>query len=160
MIAGGWVVDRLSRGQPRNRLRVPALYALGTFILLTGAFLMPAGTAQYALIFVGAFVASGAAGAAAAVVTEVTHPGLRATALATVTLANNLLGFAPGPVIVGGLSDMYGLPTAMAFAPVASLAAATCFILGSRHYERDLGHYEEPPDEEIPAPTTGSASAG
>ena len=93
-------------------------------------------------------------------VTEVTHPGLRATALATVTLANNLLGFAPGPVLIGRLSDHYGLQTAMALAPLASLVAAACFALGSRHYERDLGHYEEPPDEEDPAPETGSASAG
>lgn len=137
MVIGGWIVDRASRRTSRRKLQVPALYALVTFGLLTTAFVLPAGAGQRALIFAGMFLAGGHAGAAGAVVTEVIHPGLRATALATLTLANSLLGLAPGPVLVGALSDGFGLRVAMAVAPLASLAAAVCFWLGSRHYERD-----------------------
>jgi MFS family permease len=141
MVIGGWIVDRASVATARNKLRVPALYAAVTFVLLTIAFVLPAGTAQRVLIFAGVLLAGGHAGAAGAVVTEVIHPGLRATALATLTLANSLLGLAPGPLLVGALSDVFGLPAAMAVAPLASLAAAACFGLGSRHYERDRGRF-------------------
>ena len=63
------------------------------------------------------------------------------------TLGNNLLGFAPRPFFVGVMSDAFGLRVAMAGATPMSLAAAACFIQGSRHYEKDRGRFEEPADE-------------
>ena len=54
-------------------------------------------------------------------VVDVTHPGLRATAIATVALFNNLLGLAPGPYVVGVLSDSIGLKSALTIVPVAGL---------------------------------------
>ncbi len=151
MIVGGSLVDRLGRREARNKLRVPAAYGALTCVLLGAAFLLPAGALQIALLLLGAFVATGHAGAAAAIVIDVTHPGLRATALAVVVLANNLIGFAPGPVIVGAISDWFGLSPALAVAALPSLAAALCFVLGSRHYERDRGHFAEPADAAAPA---------
>jgi MFS family permease len=99
----------------------------------------------------GVFVAGGHSGAAGAVISDVTHPGLRATALAVIVLGNNLLGFAPGPILVGALSDAMGLGIAMTLAPAVCLLAATFFMLGARHYERDRGHFSEPDDKERPA---------
>lgn len=144
MMVGGTLVDRLGRREARNKLRVPAVYGALTCVLLGAAFLLPAGPLQIALILLGAFVATGHAGAAAAIIIDVTHPGLRATALAVVTLANNLIGFAPGPVIVGRISDAMGLSIALAVAALPSLAAAICFAIGSRHYGRDHGRFAEP----------------
>ena len=152
MIACGWGVDRLSRLHPRNKLRVPAVYAVAAFALLTTAFVLPPGDLQYALILVGVFVAGGHCGAAGAVISEVTHPGLRATALAVLVLGNNLLGFAPGPVLVGVVSDAIGLKAAMTLAPVVCLLAATFFLLGARHYERERGRFDEPADDTAPMP--------
>ena len=151
MIVGGHVVDRLGRREGRNKLRVPAAYALVTFVLLTAAFVLPPGTPQLVLIFAGVFLAGGHSGAAAAVITDVIHPGLRATAFATIVLGNNLIGFAPGPILVGAVSDAYGLQTGMAVAPAACLIAAACFLLASRSYARDRGHFDEPPDANEPA---------
>jgi MFS family permease len=147
MIACGWGVDRLSRRHPRKKLLVPAAYALAAFALLTTAFVLPPGNLQYALILAGMFVAGGHSGAAGAVISEVTHPGLRATALAVIVLGNNLLGFAPGPILVGTLSDAMGLKAALTVAPAVCLLAALFFLLGARHYERDRGHFVEPDDD-------------
>jgi MFS family permease len=146
MIICGGIADRLAVRDIRNKLRAPASYAIITCVLLVTAFALPPGPAQYALILGGVFVAGGHLGASAAVVADVTHPGLRATAIATIVLGNNLLGLAPGPLVVGALSDAHGLKFAMGVAPLACLLAATCFMLGSRHYVRESGRFEEPED--------------
>jgi MFS family permease len=62
---------------------------------------------------------------------------VRATVAATMTLANNLIGLAPGPLIVGVLSDVFGLKLALSLAPAMALAAAVSFVLVSRCYEAD-----------------------
>lgn len=152
MIVGGTLVDRFGRKQARNKLRVPALYGALTFVLLSAGFLLPNGALQITLILLGAFFSTGHAGAAAAIIIDVTHPGLRATALAVIVLANNLIGFAPGPVIVGWISDLTALNIALAAAALPSLAAMVCFALGSRAYERDRWRFAEPSDGNAAAP--------
>jgi len=152
MIICGWGVDRLSKVHSRNKLRIPAVYAASAFALLTTAFALPPGNLQFALILGGVFVAGGHSGAAGAVISEVTHPGLRATALAVIVLGNNLLGFAPGPVLVGVVSDAIGLKAAMTLAPAVCLLAATFFLLGARHYEHERGRFDEPADAAAPMP--------
>jgi hypothetical protein len=72
-----------------------------------------------------------------AVIIDVTHPGLRATAIATLALSNNLLGLAPGPYLAGVLSDATTLTTALTIMPVTGLLASACFLLAGRTYERD-----------------------
>jgi MFS family permease len=146
MIACGWLVDRLGQRDLVNRLRAPAAFAVVACLLLVLAFALPPGAVQYALILAGVFVAGGHAGVTGSVISDVTHPGLRATALATVVLGNNLLGFAPGPVVVGQLSDVLGLKAALTVAPLACLVAAVFFLLAARHYRADGGHIEEPPE--------------
>jgi hypothetical protein len=47
--------------------------------------------------------------------------------LATLTLANNLLGLAPGPVITGFIADHSSLSDALRLAPVLGLAASLVF---------------------------------
>jgi MFS family permease len=154
MIACGWSVDRLGQRDLRNKLRVPALYALTACVLLMVAFALPPGPVQFAVILAGVFVAGGHTGAAGAVVTDVTHPGLRATAFAVLVLGNNLLGLAPGPVIVGALSDAWGLKVALGAAPLMCLVASAFFLLASRNYRRDSGRFQEPADV-APAAATG-----
>ncbi|NJD31463.1 MAG: MFS transporter [Gammaproteobacteria bacterium] len=146
MIVCGWIVDRLGLRDIRNKLRVPAAFAVMACAVLVLAFTLPPGPMQYALILAGMFVAGAHSGAAGAVISDVTHPGLRATALATVVLGNNLLGLAPGPVIVGKLSDAYGLKFALTLAPLVCLLSAACFLVAAKHYKRDTGHFAEPAD--------------
>jgi MFS family permease len=153
MIICGWSVDRLGKRDLVNKLRVPALYALTACVLLVFAFALPPGSLQYGLLLAGVFVAGGHTGAAGAVIADVTHPGLRATAFAVLVLGNNLLGLAPGPVVVGALSDAYGLKIALGMAPLMCLAASAFFLLASRHYAHESGRFEEPSDA-IAAPAS------
>jgi predicted MFS family arabinose efflux permease len=137
MIFGGAVADRIGRRDSGKRLYVLSIYVLLHFMLLTTAFLMPVGSAQLALIVVGSLFAGAHAGVLIAVTTDIVHPGLCATGIAVMVLANNVLGFAPGPVIVGALSDAYGLQAALATTPLACLAAAGLFILAARYHAAD-----------------------
>jgi hypothetical protein len=69
--------------------------------------------AQLALLALGGFFVAGPAGAAGALVTSLTPESIRATALGTLALANNLLSLAAGPFVVGLLADPLGLVGAM-----------------------------------------------
>jgi len=59
-------------------------------------------------------------------------------ALATLTLANNLLGLAPGPFVTGALADRVGLLGAFQLIPLISLAATAMLLFARRHYLADL----------------------
>jgi hypothetical protein len=71
-------------------------------------------------------------------VANLTHLAIHGTAFATLTLANNLLGLAPGPYVTGALADALGLQGALRIIPCVSLLAALAFAIGKRSYERDL----------------------
>jgi MFS family permease len=81
---------------------------------------------------------AGTTGPAGAMVANLTHPSIHATAFATLTLVNNLLGLAPGPFVTGVLADHLGLMGAMQIIPLVALGAATAFAIGKRHYTQDL----------------------
>lgn len=137
----GWSVlaDRASARHPRARLHVPALAALLTAVFMLAAFgLLEPGDLQFWLIVAGATMMTGSIGPVAAVVVDVVHPGLRATAASVLSLTQNLFGLAAGPLLAGFLSDAYGLPFALAVVPVFCLFAAGFFLLAARTYEKDL----------------------
>jgi len=99
---------------------------------------MAPGNGQFALIALGGFLMTATVGPVGAVTIDVVHPGLRATAAATVALFQNLLGLAAGPFVAGVLSDALGLQAAMAITPFACLLAALAFVAAARSYEPDL----------------------
>jgi len=133
------VADRLSVRVPRARLLVPAAAAFLTSAFMCFAFgVLSPGPAQFMMIIAGAAVMTGSIGPVAAVVVDVIHPGLRATAAAVLSLTQNLFGLAAGPLLAGALSDAYGLPFALSVIPVVCLAAAGMFVWASRTYESDL----------------------
>ena len=138
MIFGGGLADRLSARHPRRRALVPAAYSALTALALVVAFSLPPGPLGLGLIFLGALFAAAQGGCSAAIACDVTHPGVRATVAATMTLANNLIGLAPGPLIVGVLSDALGLQRALSLAPLLALAASVFFVMVSRSYESDV----------------------
>jgi predicted MFS family arabinose efflux permease len=138
MLFGGAVADRLSRGRPRYRALVPAAYALISALMLFAAFALPPGVAGLVLLLGGALFAAAHGGAAVAMLIDVTHPAVHATVTATAVLGANLLGTAPGPYLVGLLSDVANLRTALTVAPLMSLAAAVLFLLAARYYEADI----------------------
>ncbi|HEX6736077.1 MAG TPA: MFS transporter [Azonexus sp.] len=138
MILCGIVTDRASRGNPSRKWTVAIAYSLISAALLLLAFQLPPGPLQLACIGAGMLLVAGTTGPAGAMVANLTHPSIHATAFATLTLANNLLGLAPGPFVTGILADRTGLMGAMQIVPLVALAAATAFAIGKRHYTADL----------------------
>jgi MFS transporter, Spinster family, sphingosine-1-phosphate transporter len=138
MIGFAHVADRAAVRRPRARLLVPAGLAVLTAGLLTTAFaVMVPGAAQFLLILAGGATLTAAVGPVSAVVVDVVHPALRATAISTLAVVQNLVGLAVGPVLAGWLSDRYGLTAALALLPLLCVVSATTFWYGSRTYERD-----------------------
>jgi enoyl-CoA hydratase/carnithine racemase len=70
-------------------------------------------------------------------VANLTPTAIAATAFATLTLANSLLGLAPGPAVTGVLADRVGLLGALQVVPLISVASCAAFAVGKRYYEHD-----------------------
>ena len=75
-------------------------------------------------------------------VANLTPAALHGTAFAVLTLANNALGLAPGPIVTGWLADRVGLVGALQLLPFASSAAALVFLFGSRRFGREIASPE------------------
>jgi predicted MFS family arabinose efflux permease len=137
------VADRLTSRMPRARLLVPMATAILTAVLMISAFVaLPPGNAQFALIIAGALVMTGSVGTTDAVIIDVIHPSVRATAVSILSLTRNLFGLAGGPLLTGALSDAYGLPFAMSVVPAFCLIAAAMYMLAARSYEADMKNVE------------------
>jgi len=138
MIVCGSLTDRLCREKPTRKFAMAMGFSLASFVLLAVAFRLGLGAAQLALLAAGIFLAGGTTGPATAMVANVTHPSIHATAFATLSLANNLLGMAPGPIVTGALADRWDLLTALQWGPFACVAAAAMFAFGGAHYAADV----------------------
>jgi MFS family permease len=71
-------------------------------------------------------------------VANLTAESIRATALGTLTLANNLLGLAAGPLVVGILADRVGLVDAMKIMPLVAVASLVALLIGRKAYPASL----------------------
>ncbi|SOE62357.1 Predicted arabinose efflux permease, MFS family [Burkholderia sp. D7] len=138
MLFGGGAADRLSRNRPRYRALVPAAYALLSGVILVAAFALQPGLAGLALFIGGALFAAAHGGCAVAMLIDVTRPAVHTTVTATAVLGASLLGLAPGPYLVGVISDIATLKIALTVAPLISIVAALMFVLASRYYEGDI----------------------
>jgi len=75
---------------------------------------------------------------AAAVTQDVIHPGLRATSYAIAVLVQNLLGSFTAPIVLGRISDLTNIKTAMSILPFSLVLGALLFLIGSRYYVSDM----------------------
>lgn len=138
MVLCGILCDRLGRANPPRKIILAIGFCLVSCVLLSIAFHLPPGTAQLSLICLGMLVAAGTSGPSGAMVANLTAPAVHGTAFATLTLANNLLGLAPGPLLTGVLADHIGLDRAFQLVPLLSILAALVFIYARRHYHNDM----------------------
>lgn len=137
-IGFGLVADRLTRRFPASRYYLPAAAALLTACFIAAAFgSAKAGTAQVAWLVLGAASMTGIVGPVTAAIVEVVAPYARATAAGVLAATQNLFGLALGPLLIGILSDRYGLASAMTFVPLFCGAAGLLFIAAGRLYPRD-----------------------
>ncbi|WP_342659831.1 Sialic acid transporter NanT [Rhodococcus ruber] len=134
MIVCGIVADRAARIDPARKWTVAIAISLAAGVLLIVGFQLPVGTAQLVLLGLGAFFSAGSTGAVTAMVANLTHPTVRASAFGTTTLANSLLGLAAGPFVVGILADKISLANALQLAPLVYLGAVVALLVGKRVY--------------------------
>jgi MFS family permease len=138
MIACGSLSDRLNRTVVQRKWLTAIVYCLLCGVLLGIAFQLPPGPLQLVLIGCGMFFCAGATGPSGAMVANLTPPSIHASAFATLTLANNLLGLAPAAILTGIVADRIGLLGVLQLVPIAPLLAAVAFAIGRCSYKRDL----------------------
>ncbi len=138
MIVCGVVTDWLSLDTPTRKWTTGIVYAALSLLLLTLGFAQVPGKAQLLLIAVGTFFAAGTTGPITAMVANLTPASIRATAFGTLTLANNVLGMAAGPVVTGVLADRLGLQGAMQVVPLISVLVIVALVVGRRAYPSSL----------------------
>ena len=132
MIVCGFIADRLSRNDITGKWTVGVGYCVIGFTSFMIAFRVETGPTQLTLLAIGAFFCAGSSGTTAAMVAGLTHRSVQASGMGTLTLSNNLLGLALGPMVVGILADHLGLLGALQWAPVAYIPAAAAMVLGKR----------------------------
>jgi len=138
----GMLCDRMGRKRPDHKISLAIAYCLGSCVLLSVAFALPPGMPQLVLICLGMMIAAGTNGPSSAMVANLTHYTVHGTAFATLTLCNNLLGLATGPLITGKGSDLIGLQSAFQLVPLISIGAAAVFIYAKRHYHLDMARLQ------------------
>ena len=144
MIICGAVTDRLARTVAIRKWTSAIVYTAASLVFLGIGFSLPHGGVQLLLLAIGVFFAAGTAGPAGAMVSNLTHESIRATALGTLTLANNLLGLAAGSLITGILADRFGLVGAMRIVPVVAVGALIALLIGRKYYVRSLARVNAP----------------
>lgn len=138
MIFCGVASDRAAQGRPDRKILLASGYGFGSAIALCLALMLPPGLPQLILLGIAMFLVAGTTGPAGAMVANLTPAALHGSAFATLTLAHNLLGLAPGPIATGRIADAIGLLDALRFLPIAAVIAALLFLAARRSYLADL----------------------
>jgi predicted MFS family arabinose efflux permease len=135
---GGFLSDAWMKKRKNARLLFPAVSSVVTGILLWVAFTFLRGNAQYGVLFLIGISAVAFVPSCVAVTQDVVHPGLRAISLSLNIIIQHLLGSSLAPVVIGRLSDAYGLDKALTFLPGFAFLAGVLLFAGSFYYKKDL----------------------
>jgi MFS family permease len=146
MILCGIAGDRFARTRPDNKILLAIGYCIGASVALFAAMQCEPNLMQLLLLAVAMFLAAGTTGPAGAMVANLTPIAIHGTAFATLTLANNLIGLAPGPILTGWMADKLGLDVAFQMLPLVGLLAAGVFALARQSYHADLAQLSAAPE--------------
>jgi MFS family permease len=140
---GGWLADMWFKKRVSARLLFPAITTILNAIVIFAAFSFFQGKAQYMILLLMGILASAFAPAAIIATQEIIHPGLRAISYSVCVVVQNLLGASLAPIVIGKISDLYGIQAAMSILPVFLVASALLFFAGSFFYKKDLDKVEK-----------------
>ncbi len=145
---GGFLSDLWMKKRENARLLFPAVSSILTGVLLFIAFSLLHGTAQYLVLLLTGITAVAFVPSCVAVTQDVVHPGLRAVSLSLNIIIQHLLGSSLAPIVIGKLSDGYGLDRALTILPVFALLAGILLFMGSFFYNKDIyGSGLDPADD-------------
>ncbi|TSA53989.1 MAG: MFS transporter [Dehalococcoidia bacterium] len=133
MPLGGWVADRVSRHNPRNKVlvMVAGLWLCGFFIA-AGAYL-----GSLPLFVAGAFFIAFGVSAQLNTVQEIVPIYRRATAWGLYMFSGYFLGGMWGPIIMGAVSDAAGIQYAYIVICAIGIVGSLGLLWASRHFNAD-----------------------
>lgn len=140
---GGFLADHWMKRRANARMALSAITSLLSGVFLFLAFLMGQTSFFLPLLILFGIVAVCYVAPSAAVTQDVVHPGLRALSYGLCVVLQHILGGAWSPMIVGALSDSFGLAQAMRVIPVFALLAALFLWTGSRTYAADAARAKQ-----------------
>ncbi|MFM1729899.1 MFS transporter [Prescottella soli] len=142
MVICGIITDRVSRTDTSHKWTAAIAFCVTSLVFLTVGFRVGTGNTQMVLIGIGAFFSGGASGASGAMVANLTHSSVRASAMGALAVAYNLLGMALGPFVVGVLADRLGLLGALQLSPLVYLGAIAALVAGKRLYPAGVRKFD------------------
>lgn len=138
-VAGGWLADFAQRRRPEGRLLVATLGFLMGAPLVLIALLIHSLPLFIAVFVIAAISLNFCTGPLNAVIQDVIHPALRATAIGLALLLAHLLGDAAAPFVIGVIANNTSLGLALTLtAPVCLFIAGLVCLLGLRTVARDM----------------------
>jgi MFS family permease len=133
MPLGGWVADRASRHNPRNKVMVMvAGVALTSLFLAAGAYFR-----SLPLFMVGGFFLPFGVSAQLNAVQEIVPAFRRATAMGLYMLTLYFLGGMWGPIIMGAVSDAAGIQIAYVVLSAIGLLSTVGLLWATRSFNAD-----------------------
>lgn len=133
MPLGGWVADRVSRHNPRNKVivMIAGLWAC-SLLMAAGAYL-----GSLPIFVAGAFFIPFGVSAQLNTVQEIVPIYRRATAWGLYMFAGYFLGGMWGPIIMGAVSDAAGIQNAYIVICAIGIASSLGLLWACRHFNAD-----------------------
>ena len=135
-LLGGMAGDKLRARYPGSYFLVSAVAMFAGFPLFLGMLYAPF-PAAWVFIFLACFCLFFNTGPTNAILANVTHPAMRAQAFALNIFFIHALGDVISPVIIGIVSDKYGMNTAFLIVAVMFVVSGVFWLLGAKHLARD-----------------------
>lgn len=140
---GGYLADGWFKKRASGRLFFPAITTMLNAVVIFSAFAFFSGQSLFIVLLLQGVLSVAFAPAAITVTQEVIHPGLRAISYAVCVIVQNSLGAFTAPMVMGAISDSYGIKTAMTVLPLFLVVSAILFFAGAFFYEKDLAKVEK-----------------
>jgi MFS transporter, Spinster family, sphingosine-1-phosphate transporter len=141
-LAGGWIGDRFQQRSPAGYLIVSGWgFIIGVPIAACAIITTSLPACMIAIFFAEFFLFLNT-GPLNTVIVNVTRPGMRAMAFAVNIFFIHALGDAVSPTLLGWLSDLWGLRSALLVTPAAIAVAAVFCFLGKRYIAEDMERAE------------------
>jgi MFS family permease len=140
---GGYLADGWFKRKASGRLLLPAITTMLNAAVIFSAFAFFSGQALFIVLLLQGVLSVAFAPAAITVTQEVIHPGLRAISYAVCVIVQNSLGAFTAPMVMGAISDRYGIQTAMTVLPLFLVVSSMLFFAGAFFFERDLAKVEK-----------------
>ncbi len=139
-LTGGWLGDRLQQKSSKGYLLVSGWGFLIGAPVAAYALLTPSLSGCLTAMFFAEFFLFLNTGPLNTVIVNVTSPAIRAMAFAVNIFFIHALGDAVSPILLGWLSDLWGLRTALLITPFFIILAAFFSFLCMRFIEEDSRH--------------------